>query len=322
MSARPRVALIGVGAMGAQHARVLAASDRCDLAVVIEPVEQAGRAVAASRDARWLPEVDLRGVDAVVIAAPTEHHRGLALQVIDLGLPVLVEKPVCASLTQTEVVLGRGRERGVPVLCGLVERYNPAVIAALRMVGEPLWVRTERHSPYASRVRTGVAWDLLIHDVDLAINLFRGEEPASVDSRLGYFHPASEQGAEDVAEALLGFGTGRVASLSASRLGQRKVRALAVQELDRVVEADLLRRTVTVYRHTSVELTEPDGLREQTVMETFDVPGPEPLAAQLDRFLDLVAGLGDPQAELDSVLPVHRVVERIVSCRECLDGYG
>ncbi len=312
MTARHRVALVGAGSMGANHARVLSQSDRCQLALVVDPHEETGRRAATASGARWMAELDIKDVDAVVLAAPTEQHHTLALDVLDAGLPLLVEKPVCASLAQTEEVLQRSREKDVPLQCGLLERYNPAVRTVLDMVREPLWVRAERHSSYAPRIKTGVSWDLLVHDVDLAVQVFGGAEPASISSRLGFFHPASLPGAEDVAEALVGFGDGRAASVSASRVGQRKVRTLQVHELDRVLEADLLRRTVTAYRQTSVEFVE-GGLRQQMVMELPEVVGREPLSTQLDHFLDLVEGKVDAETERASVLPVHRIIERIVT---------
>jgi predicted dehydrogenase len=313
MSGRPRLALVGAGMMGANHARVMAASGRCELVSVVEPDADRGLAVADATGAVWAAELELAGLDAVVLAAPTEQHLALAEHVLRGGLPLLVEKPVCASLRDTEHVVELSRTLDVPLQCGLLERFNPAVMTALQMIREPLWARAERHSPYAPRIQTGAAWDLLVHDVDLVVQLFRGEEPVQVAGALGHFHPSSDPAAEDVAEALLHFTAGRAATISASRVGQRKIRSLVVHELERVVEVDLLRRTVTAYRQTTVELTEGGGFRQQTIMEVPEVVGREPLATQLDHFLDLVAGEVDAGVERDSILPVHRVIERIVA---------
>lgn len=103
-----------------------------------------------------------------------------------------------------------------------------------------------------------MSWDLLVHDVDLAVHLI-GAEPTDVSAQLGFFHPASVAQAEDVAEATLGFANGAVAQISASRIGQHKVRSLTIHELDRLIEVDLLRRNLTVYRHVS-EASVDDGL--------------------------------------------------------------
>ena len=123
-------------------------------------------------------------------------------------------------------------------MCGLLERYNSAVVTAATLTREPVHVQATRHGPYAPRITTGVAWDLLVHDVDLAVRIMGGE-PTVVQPRLGYFHPDSVPGAEDMAEAILSFPDGGIASVSASRIGQRKVRSLTISEVNREIEVGL-----------------------------------------------------------------------------------
>ncbi len=315
MSARLSVALVGSGSMGLNHARVIATGPRTVLSVVIDPSEAAGRAAAERHGARWAPTLDaLEGVDAAVLAASTEHHHALALPIIAAGLPLLVEKPVCPSLAQTREVVEASRAAGTPLQCGLLERFNPAVVTALTMIEAPRYVRAERHSPYAARIKTGVGWDLLVHDVDLVVRAFGGRSPESVGVQVGQFHPESVPGAEDVVEATLRFAGGGIASVSASRVGQRKVRSMVIQELDRMIEVDLLRRGVTAYRHTTIEgEVGRGGYRQMTEMEVPEILGVEPLVAQLAHFVDLVEGRVDTDAERESILPAHEVVDAVLA---------
>ncbi|NES15507.1 MULTISPECIES: Gfo/Idh/MocA family protein [Micromonospora] len=319
MTAKPRLALVGTGSMGSLHARVIAGSERAELAKVIEPRRAVGQQVAERYGAAWAPDLaDLSDVDAVVIAAPTEIHHGLAGQVLDADKPLLIEKPVCGSLAESEEIVALSEKRGVPLLCGLLERFNPAVRTALALTHQPVHLTATRHSPYAPRIRTGVAWDLLIHDVDLAIQAFRGAEPTSVQGTLGYFHPDSVTGAEDVAETVLNFGDGALANVSASRIGQRKVRTLVINEVDRLIEADLIRKDVTIYRHVSSDAATPDGrgYRQQSIIEVPElITNQEPLAAQLDHFLDILAGTADADEERRRILPAHRVVGALFAGR-------
>ncbi|MGH3951338.1 MAG: Gfo/Idh/MocA family protein [Pseudonocardiaceae bacterium] len=329
-----RIALIGTGNMGTLHARVIAQNDRSKLVRVIEPREEAGRAVADRWGADWSPELDsLSDVDGVVLASVTEMHRELALEVLRQEKPVLIEKPIASNLAHTKEILAVAAERDVPLMCGLVERYNPAVLTALALVDEPVHLTARRHSPYAPRISTGVAWDLLVHDVDIAIQFFGGVMPERVAAAAGYFHPRSADGAEDTVEALLSFGDGPgsaaracglgsaaracgLATVSASRLGQHKVRSLVVSELERSVEIDLLRRDVTICRHVSHDAATPDGLgyRQQTIIEIPElISAREPLATQWDRFLDLMAGEHDLAAERASILPAHQVVAAVLA---------
>jgi len=310
MSAPLKLGLVGVGSMGLNHARVIVASSRADLVAIVEPRVDAGAAAAERFGATWSAGLEgLAGVDAVVVAAATEHHHAIALEVIRAGLPVLIEKPVCPSLSQTQEVLAASEAAGVPLMCGFLERYNPAFLVARQMLTAPRFARAERHSPYVPRIKTGVAWDLLVHDVDLISQIFGGDDPQSLAVEVGQFHPSSVPGAEDIIEVGLRF-AGGIGSASASRIGQRKVRTLVIQELDRMIEVDLLRRGVTSYRHTSIESDDSGrGFRQATEMEVPEIIGREPLATQLDRFIDLIEGTIDADAERRSVLPAHRIVQ-------------
>jgi len=298
--------------MGRNHARVIAENPNVELSVVIDPFEETGRSTAERFGAAWAPGIDATSaVDAVVVAASTEHHYGIATELIRARLPLLIEKPVCPSLAQTVEILESSERAGVPIMCGFLERFNPAVIVAKQMIKDPLFVRAERHSPYAPRIKTGVAWDLLVHDIDLISQLFGGAEPTSVNVEVGFFHPDSLPGAEDIVETSLRFPGGSLASASASRLGQRKVRTMVVQSLDQMVEVDLLRRGVVSYRHTTLESDAAGtGFKQATEMEVPEIVGKEPLAAQFDRFVELLNGTVDPDDERQSILPAHQVIDR------------
>jgi predicted dehydrogenase len=313
-AARPRVAVVGAGVMGSFHARVIAQSTRCDLACVVDPSREVGERLSGRHGVDWMPALDrFDGLDAVIVAAPTEKHVDLVAPMLAHGLPVLVEKPVAPDIAQAQGLIDAAERHQVPIMCGFVERFNPAILTVQSVIEEPVHITAVRHSPFSGRIRTGVAWDLLIHDVDSCLRLVGGE-PTAVRGGLGFFHPESDSGDEDVAEAVVSFESGAVASVSASRIGQRKVRTVTVAELSRTVEIDLLRRDVTIYRHVS-HPSESDGLRyrQQTIIEIPEaVSSREPLAAQLDRFLDLVDGTADMKEERESIMPAHRVISQLL----------
>ncbi|MGV1034573.1 MAG: Gfo/Idh/MocA family protein [Microbacteriaceae bacterium] len=313
---KPRIALFGAGSMGRNHARIISASPNATLSYVVDPFEKNGQDVANATGAQWKPSYEdvLPHVDAAVIAASTEYHYEIAKAVLDAGVPVLVEKPICPSLQQTIEILELSAAKDVPIQCGFLERFNPGVTAALSLVEEPLYVRAERHSPYWSRIKTGVAWDMLVHDADLLALFFSHRLPTSVTSELGFFHPESVAGAEDIVELALRFEGGGIGSASASRIGQRKVRKLTVQSLDSMIEIDLLVRSVTKYRHTSFDSVEGHvGFKQVTEIEVPEVSGPEPLAGQFEHFLRVVSGAADSAVERASILPAHQIIEMALS---------
>jgi predicted dehydrogenase len=313
MTARPRIALIGAGSMGSLHARVLSQSEHAELVVVIDSNEEVGRALAERFGSTWRPEAGgLDDIDGVVVAAATEAHHELGRHVLDAGLPLLMEKPLAHRLGDAEDLVDLSAKTDTPLMVGLLERFNPAIMTALKVADAPRHVTAVRHSPYVARIRTGVSSDLLIHDVDIVLSL-AGADPTVVRGSFGYLHPDSPTGSEDVADATLGFADGMVASISASRMSQRKIRGFTIAELDRMIEVDMLRNAVTIYRNVANEAGD-DGLsyRQQAIVEIPQlVSSREPLAAQLDRFLDLISGAADATLERATILPAHSVVEQV-----------
>lgn len=322
-NARVQIALIGAGAMGTLHARAITGSQDAELTCVVDPDAELGRALADRFRTRWAPELDsFDNCDAVIVAAPTATHTEWGLRAIRDGKPVLIEKPLSESVDESEMLVGEARRHQVPLTCGFLERFNPAVRTALQVIDDPVHVSAVRHSPYVPRIATGVAHDLLIHDVDLVLRM-TGRPPDRMTANFAYCHPKSEPWVEDVVDVTLQYDDTFLASLSASRVSQRKVRTLIVAELERLVEVDLVRQDVTVYRHVENEpLHNGPGYRQQTIIDIPTIQEPrEPLATQLDRFVALLRGDADLQAELDSLLPPHRLIDELVR-REARGGTG
>lgn len=313
-----RTGLIGAGSMGSLHARVLAGSDATELAWIADPDRAAGERLAERFGTKWMPEPETSGIDAVVIAAPTQFHHDQAMAVVEAGLPLLVEKPIADTLAHVSEIIDASSSAGTVLMCGLLERFNPAVRTAADIARQPLHITTVRHSPYAQRIRTGVASDLLIHDIDLVVRLM-DEAPTTLTGHYGYFEPRSTLASEDVAEATLRFSAGQIASLSVSRLAQHKIRLLTIAELGRLIEVDLLRQSITIYRHVQESSFDEDaGYSQQTIIEIPIVRHPgEPLQLQLARFVDLIEGRADPEAERSTLLLPHLLIDQVgASARE------
>src|SRR6187397_1073632 len=115
-----RIGVVGVGSMGALHARVVAGHPDADLAWVADTDAEIGRRVAERFRTKWIPEPDFGSVDAVIIAAPTQYHFDLAMRVLDAGLPLLLEKPLATTLEQSAAIVQRASDLGCPLMCGLL----------------------------------------------------------------------------------------------------------------------------------------------------------------------------------------------------------
>lgn len=310
-----RIGLIGAGSMGALHARTVASSQASQLTWVADPNLEAAKKLGDRWGARAVVDPDFSSVDAIVVAAPTEFHESLGEAIISVGKPLLMEKPLGADLEQSTRMVEAAKKMGSVLMCGLLERFNPALRTAAEIVVDPVGMKSTRHSPYAPRIKTGVAWDLLIHDVDFCVRLF-GESPKAVTALTSRVNPNSVRTAEDVVECAVLFSGDRLGSMSASRLAHTKTRAVTIFEIDRAIEIDLLRQDITIYRHVenrAGELGESSYL-QQTIIEIPVVRHlGEPLAHQWQRFIDLTEGRIDIDAERNSILPAHEVVARCLA---------
>ena len=245
------------------------------------------------------------------MATNAETHWEVAAALLGAGIPLLVEKPLSPLLEEARVIVGTSRSLGVAVTCGFVERFNPVVRTAERLMredfGPALHLVGIRHSPPDAAGGLSVVHDLLIHDVDLALRLCGG---GWTGQAVGGIWTSPWTGTAEIADCTLLLEGGTVATCSASRMSQRKVRSLSVATERAMLELDLLRRTITVYQHVGHLTALGDaGYRAQTVMDLpFVREAGEPLALQLAHFLALVRHEADPELERASLLAPHEAV--------------
>jgi predicted dehydrogenase len=308
-----RIALVGVGAMGSHHARVIGNSSRARLYAVVDRNLDQATAMADRIGCLATTDLDVAArADAVVIATPTEFHLDVALPLLEAGRPLLVEKPLAPDLASVRTMLAEAEQRDVPVLCGFVERFNPVIAAAMDVLtARPVHLVALRHSPPAPRVGVSVIADMLIHDLDLAVGF---ADPVGVDhvSSNTWSPPGSD--VPDIADCTIRFADGMLATLSASRRSQRKIRSFMVSTEAELVELDLLRQDVSVYRHVRHEqIGGPSTTyRAETVVDIpFVRQTGEPLALQFEYFLDMVDGRIDLKDERRRILPAHELAEKI-----------
>lgn len=306
-----RAALFGAGSMGANHARVISQSQHSTIDLIVEPNKVVGRNLAQKYNSKWVPQLEnfLR-IDYVIIATPTEKHFDIAMQAISAKVPILIEKPISNSLESTLEILNAARKAQVPIICGLVERFNPAIITLKTIVQEILNVQIIRHSPRTLRIQNSVTSDLLIHDLDTVINLYK-EIPLEAMSKTFSIGRNSPE-IPDAHDVLLSFSAGRFANVSASRISQRKIRNLSLIENDRLIEVDLLRRDLTIYKNVSEDfLMDGVGYKQQTIIELPSlITSEEPLVGQLNYFTELLVNQNSDgiEAEYRSLEILHKVV--------------
>ena len=308
MSAALRICIIGAGPTAADHVRVINESSRAKLDVIID--DDLERAEVLADKAGCVMATDLSAVEgchAAIVTTPPATHAPIALQLIDLGIPVLVETPLATDIVDARSVVQAAAEKSVPLTCGFFERFNPVVRTARAMLDEPpLHMVAVRHAPRSPRATANVVHDLMIHDIDLVMQFGGG---SLVDSVRGATRAPEEGGLIELADATITFPNGIIASLSASRLSHRLIRSLMLVTTNKLIELDLLRHYATVTRHISHESLLEGGaptFREQIVVDSpFVKHSGEPLALQLEQFLDLAEGRIDLGAIRNGLLPAH-----------------
>ncbi len=277
---RLRLGVIGLGQWGRHHARVFASLPDVALAGVadLDPREvQAAEARYGTRG--YLDHRELIGrVDAVSVVVPTVAHYGVARDFLDAGVPVLLEKPMTATVEEAERLLALSDRRRTVMLVGHVERFKPVVQYLRDVVREPLFIQARRVRPFdGGRVMdVGVVLDLMIHDIDIVLSLVREPvvEIGGVGVRVHNSH-------EDLAVAHLLSEGGCRMTLTASRVSTTKAVELEVTMPDRTVHLDYLREVITI-RHLN-------GEHQRIVLD-----GEEPLRAELTHFVDCVRGGATP----------------------------
>lgn len=314
--------------MGSLHARSIAASDRAELGQIVDLDPARAAKLAARHGGVAASPVSPINADAVVIATPTERHVDLACDLLGRGVPVLVEKPIAPDPAGLERVLGAATVTNTVLMCGFVERFNPVIVAMSDLLEEPMvHFVSVRHSPPTPRAGSSVASDLLIHDVDLAVRLqamHAGDisidaESSDLPKITGSMSTGNTGSVEtEVADCTLRFSDGSLATLSASRIGQRKIREIRIMTAGTQYELDLLRHDITIYRNVHQgEGRDDASYRSETVIEIpFVKSHQEPLASQLDHFCDLIDGSADPAVERAGIWMPHQLIYRLGSDSE------
>ncbi|MEO5941226.1 MAG: Gfo/Idh/MocA family oxidoreductase [Candidatus Limnocylindrales bacterium] len=306
-----RIGLAGLGSMGRNHLRLLAARSDARLVAVSDPVaamlvDAAGRS-GATGYAEPLEMITTEDLDAIVIAAPTTAHVSLALAAIARGVAVLVEKPLAATVEEGMRIVVAGRAAGVPVQVGHVERFNPAVLELGRLIDDG-WLSTiysiasRRAGPFPARIRdVGVTVDLATHDADI-LSWIAGERPRRVYAETAQRIHATN---EDLLFGLLHFPSGATGMLDVNWLTPAKRRELLVVGEEGMFELDYLTQRLTFTRAT--DTTNPRLIGgyaptfEGDVVE-LPVASAEPLASELDAFIEVVRAGGRPVVDAEDGL--------------------
>ena len=312
----PNVGVVGVGSMGAIHARVFNSLPHlCTLRGVYDLDATARGRVAHEYDTAAAHRFEdlLADVHAISLAVPTSMHYEMACAAIEQGKAVLVEKPIAATTAQAEDLVARARAQGVVLQVGHVERFNPAVKLLPHILADKQVVAFDfrRLSPYSPRISdSDVVSDLMIHDIDILLSLL----PVPLQRIDAAGTAPTSKVHTDHAVATLSFEGGIIANFTASRITEQKVRTLSITTIEAFIELDFLERRILVSRATQPRFSG-DGAsyRQENLIEKVYVPNREPLVAEIENFLHCVRTGEKPLVSGEDAVAALQVVESIQS---------
>jgi predicted dehydrogenase len=282
-----RVAVAGAGEFGRNHARVYREIEDADLIGIYDQDARRAAAVAKEFQTKVLATLEeLHGrADAVSVAVPTVAHAEVGCRLMEMGLDVLVEKPMAVNLAEADALLASAKKNERILQVGHVERFNPAVIAVEPILNRPLFFEVHRLGVFTPRsLDVDVIYDLMIHDLDILLALVK--EPVTEVKAVGI--PVLTDKV-DIAHARLEFVGGAVANVTASRVSTERVRKMRFFQQHEYISLDYARRDAL-----RVGVKKP-GPQPEFGFQKLDAPATEPLRAELEAFVDATRTRKEPK---------------------------
>ncbi|MBM3310728.1 MAG: Gfo/Idh/MocA family oxidoreductase [Candidatus Aminicenantes bacterium] len=272
-----RVGIIGVGYLGMQHARIASYLEEADLKAVADIDFKKAFEIGNRHGVNYYQNYEdmLDEIDAGIVATPTSEHHAISMNLLRNGKHVLVEKPITETVAQAEELVAAAKAQGLVLQVGHLERFNPAVEAVETIISDPRFLEVQRLGSFSARsLDVNVVLDLMIHDLDIILALIKDEVAVIRSSGI---HVLSEK--IDIANARLEFKSGCVATLTASRVHQGKVRKLRIFEPTSYYSIDYIDQEVKIFPLSG----------RQTDIKTMRIQKEEPLKKELQNFCACIA---------------------------------
>jgi len=311
MTDRLPVGVIGVGSMGQHHARVYQELPTVDLVGVADANTEAAVETAEQYGTTPMSVDSLLGAaEAVSIVVPTAYHYDMGMEAIAAGVDILIEKPITEDPMAGRELQAAAEEAGLTLQVGHVERFNPAVRTLSEIATDLQMIAfdSQRLGPPTNRnIGDGVALDLMIHDADILLSL--ADAPVATVQ-------AAETADDQYVAATVTFENGLVATLTASRVTQQKVRTLSVTAEECRVNVDYMSQSVQINRHSLPEYIESNGdvrYRYENIVERPTVENGEPLKKELTSFAETVRTGGEPVVSAADGIHALELVQQVQS---------
>lgn len=306
-----RVAVVGVGSFGKNHARVYHELQQqghgIELVAVVDSNLTRAQTIAGQFGCKALGSIEeLRGrIDAASVAVPTIHHLGVAAALMAGGIDVLIEKPLASSLDEADELIRLAASNQRVAQAGHLERFNPAVRATVPLLTRPMFFEVHRLSVFTPRsLDVDVVLDLMIHDIDVVLSFVKS--PVKEIRAVGL---PVVTGKVDIANVRLEFESGCVANFTASRISTERIRKLRFFQPHEYISVDYTRQDVLQFRVAAGNFSAEQLVSMAASPAAVPIPGvklnkpvvqaEEPLHAELKSFVQAVRRRSRPEVPLE-----------------------
>lgn len=285
-----RVAVVGVGRMGQYHVGVYSEIPDVRLIGIADINEMRGKEIAEKYNTKSYSDYKklLGKVDVASIAVPTSLHYKIAKDFLQAGTNILIEKPITRSIDEARELFDIAEKKKLTLHIGHVERFNGAVQELKKIVDNPLFIESRRLGPYDPRIQDdGVVMDLMIHDIDIILNLLNSKV-----RDINVVGKSVFSDKDDLCNVQLEFENGCLATITASRATQHKIRTLAITQKDKYIFLDYTNQDIHIHRQAFSEhsITKQElRYKQESFTERIFVHRENPLKIELKHLIDCAA---------------------------------
>jgi len=305
---RLKVAVVGVGHLGKEHARVYAEMPGVELFSVVDIQRKQAEKVAQQYNTRYFLNYKdiIDKIQAVSIAVPTKSHYAIAKDFLQHGVHVMIEKPMTGTVLEARELIDISKARGLVLQAGYIERFNPAIAAIKRLSVNPRFIECHRLSPFTFRsADIGVVLDLMIHDIDILLYI--------TNSKVKKFDAVGVNvisDKEDIANVRIQFQNGCVANVTASRVSITPMRKIRLFSEDSYISIDYQKKDALIYKKSPELTLKSLNISDTNVstiadlksyvfgdllkIEHIKMDDYEPLKKELESFVDCIVNHKEP----------------------------
>jgi len=314
-----KAGVLGAGHLGKIHLKLINQSDTYTLVGFYDPDEKTAKKVVAEFGYRYFDTIEalIDAVDVIDIVTPTLSHYKCAVQAIQKGKHVFLEKPITNTVEEAEHLIALAKEHGVKGQVGHVERFNPAFLSVKDKIDNPMFIESHRLAEFNPRgTDVPVVLDLMIHDIDAILSV--------VNSPVKEIHASGTaviSQSPDIANARIEFENGCVANLTASRISLKNMRKSRFFQKDAYIAVDFLDKKVEVVKMKNAPkdpdqyaliLQNAEGEKKQIYFENPKVQPNNAILEELESFADAIQNDSVPAVSLEQGTAALRVALKVV----------